>query len=77
MKLGDLVKTKKGIDQLGFVVEIFADLDSNNPWIRILFTHPNETYQWCKKDGLIVIQQKGGDQIDPPLWGAPAGSGSL
>jgi hypothetical protein len=77
VKPGDLVKTKKGISQLGFVVEIFADLDKNNPWVRVLFTHPIETYQWCKREGLIVIQQKGEDQNDPPLMGAPSGSGSL
>ena len=77
VKPGDLVKTKKGIGQLGFVVEIFADLDKNNPWVRVLFTHPNETYQWCKKEGLIVIQLKEGDQNDPPLMDACSGSGSL
>jgi hypothetical protein len=77
VKPGDLVKTRKGIDQLGFVVEIFADLDKNNPWVRVLFTHPVETYRWCKKEGLIVIQQKEGDQYDPPLIGAGSESGSL
>jgi len=73
---GDLVKSLR-YKRIGIVTEVFEDLDRKNPWIRVLFTHPVETYQWCKKEGLQLISKKGGDLSDPPLIGAPSGSGSL
>tara|TARA_R110002020_G_scaffold350031_1_gene563482 strand:- start:8984 stop:9133 length:150 start_codon:yes stop_codon:yes gene_type:complete len=48
---------------MGIVTEIFEDLGEDNPWVRVLFTHPTETYQWVKKSGLILIREahkKGG-----------------
>jgi hypothetical protein len=57
MKPGDLVKSKK-FNSMGVVVEVFDDLDPNNPWIRVLFTHPSETYQWCKLSGLELLKAK-------------------
>ena len=57
MKLGDLVKAIKHKDTIGIVVEIFDDLGESNPWIRVLFTHPVETYQWVKMSGLIVVTE--------------------
>ena len=52
--LGDLVQTKKG-GRLGIVTEIFADLDPSNPWVRIRWTHPKDTYEWCKMSGLLPV----------------------
>ena len=57
MKPGDLVKSKK-FNSMGVIVEIFDDLDVANPWGRVLFTHPKETYQWCRANGLTTLQQK-------------------
>jgi rRNA processing protein Gar1 len=74
VKRGDLVKSSK-FDSIGVVVEVFGDLDKSNPWIRVLFTHPTETYQWIKAAGLEIIEKrKEGD--DPPFRGEN-GSGSL
>jgi len=57
VKPGDLVKTSKN-DRIGIIVEIFGDLDPNNPWIRVRWTHPNDIYEWCKKEGLLLAQEK-------------------
>ena len=57
MKPGDLVKSKK-FNSMGVIVEIFSDLDSKNPWVRVLFTHPKETYQWCKESGLELLKKE-------------------
>ena len=67
MKPGDLVKTSKN-DRIGIIVEIFDDLGEDNPWIRVLFTHPAETYQWVKMSGLIVVTEecKKKEGLDPP-----------
>jgi len=54
---GDLVRLTKR-NAIGIVVEVFGDLDPNNPWIRVLFTGPNHTYQWCKKEGLLLLSKK-------------------
>jgi hypothetical protein len=58
VKLGDLVKSVKHDDLMGIVVEIFGDLDKDNPWIRVLFTHPMRTHQWVKRNALQVVDQK-------------------
>jgi len=42
---------------MGIIVEIFDDLGKEDPWVRILFTHPVETYQWVKKKGLLVVTE--------------------
>tara|TARA_Y100000034_G_C6735029_1_gene325890 strand:+ start:565 stop:777 length:213 start_codon:yes stop_codon:yes gene_type:complete len=70
VKPGDLVKAKKH-GAMGIVTEIFADLNSDDPWIRVLFTHPSQTYQWCKMKGLEVMKRK------EELPGGEGGSGSL
>ena len=57
MKPGDLVKSRK-FNSMGVIVEVFADLDVANPWVRVLFTHPKETYQWCRANGLTALHQK-------------------
>jgi len=67
---GDLVKSAKH-HAIGIVVEVFDDLDQNNPWIRVLFTHPQKTYQWCKKNGLVPCNEMK-DEDPPPS--DPSGS---
>jgi len=39
-------------------MEIFDDLGERDPWIRVLFTHPQETYQWVKKSALILVPEE-------------------
>ena len=58
MKPGDLVRSKK-FKSIGIVMEIFRDLDEENPWVRVLFTHPKRTYRWCKINGLELLKEKG------------------
>ncbi len=59
MKPGDLVTLKKSKSQaIGIVTEIFADLSAHEPWVRVLFTHPAETYQWVKISGLMLIEER-------------------
>jgi hypothetical protein len=58
VKLGDLVKTTKNDKTIGIIVEIFDDLAKDNPWVRVLFTHPQETYQWVKMNGLLLVTDK-------------------
>ena len=68
MKLGDLVKSIKHKESMGIVVEIFDDLGEENPWIRVMFTHPAETYQWVKMSGLVIVTEndkKRGTISDP------------
>jgi hypothetical protein len=57
VELGDLVKSKK-FNAMGIIVEIFGDLDPENPWIRVLFTSPVSGDQWCRKSSLILISTK-------------------
>lgn len=76
MKQGDLVKSSR-LNSIGIVMEVFDDLDPSNPWIRVRFTHPRESDQWCKKSTLVVIQKNEGGLWDPLQYGANGGSGSL
>jgi len=57
MKPGDLVRVSKH-GRIGIVTEIFNDLNPKEPWIRVLFTHPTQTYQWCKIAGLELVNSK-------------------
>ncbi len=57
MKKGDLVRSKK-FNSIGVIIEVFSDLDPKNPWVRVLFTHPKETYQWCRVNGLELIKKE-------------------
>ena len=65
MKLGDLVKSTKNKGTIGIVVEIFDDLGEADPWIRVLFTHPTETYQWVKRTALILVKDDEKEKKDP------------
>jgi hypothetical protein len=66
MKLGDLVKSVKHPNSIGIIIEIFDDLGEDNPWIRVLYTHPSETYQWVKMSGLELITEEDKGGVDPP-----------
>ena len=57
VKIGDLVRVYKH-GAIGVVTEIFDDLNPKDPWIRVAFTHPSHTYQWCKRSGLEVIKER-------------------
>jgi len=63
VKRGDLVKAIKLKTSIGVIVEIFEDLDEKDPWVRVMFTHPAETYQWVKRSGLLLVKQK--EEGDP------------
>jgi hypothetical protein len=58
VKPGDLVKAIKRNNSIGIVTEVFSDLSSENPWVRVLFTHPSKTYRWVKEDGLRLIKER-------------------
>ena len=74
MKPGDLVRSMR-YRQMGIIIEIFDDLNKENPWVRVLFTHPSRTYQWCKMDGLLPTKKE--ENLSPPLSDALNKSGSL
>jgi hypothetical protein len=65
VNLGDLVRPVKSKDRIGIVVEIFDDLGEEDPWIRVLFTHPIETYQWVKKNGLTIVNEEKNKKENP------------
>lgn len=77
VKYGDLVKSTR-LNSIGVIIEVFEDLDPENPWVRVMFTHPKQGYQWCKMATLQQIDKKEEDRIFGPLLsGAVGGSGSL
>ena len=76
MQTGDLVKAKKFKNTMGIVVEVFEDLDVTNPWVKVLFTHPIETYRWCKKNDLTVVTKEEKGVEYAPLAGTTI-TGSL
>jgi len=39
------------------VVDIFGDLDENNPWVRVRWTVPMHAFEWCKQEGLAIISE--------------------
>jgi mannose/cellobiose epimerase-like protein (N-acyl-D-glucosamine 2-epimerase family) len=57
MQIGDLVRSKKFPEKVGVVVDIFKDLDPEKPWIRIRWTSPGHSYEWCKQPGLILLSE--------------------
>tara|TARA_R100000808_G_scaffold9063_1_gene25172 strand:+ start:1764 stop:2039 length:276 start_codon:yes stop_codon:yes gene_type:complete len=67
IKLGDLVSVQAGkTNAIGIVVEIFDDLSKPDPWVRIRFTHPHHSYQWCKYQALTIVSKEKESQNDPP-----------
>lgn len=69
MQPGDLVQSLKHKNSIGIVIEIFEDLGDDNPWVRVLFTHPRKTYQWVKRSGLTVVTE---DKERAPDEGTPS-----
>lgn len=65
MKVGDLVRWAK-TDQIGIVLDIFGDLDPQDPWIRVVFQKGDQqTFQWCKITSLVPIKKKGPKPTPP------------
>jgi len=62
--LGDLVKSKR-YNAMGIVVDIFGDLDGEDPWVRVLFTVPAQHHQWCKFKDLTVISPDAVTDLPP------------
>ncbi len=59
MKVGDLVRWSK-TDQIGIVLDIFGDLDPDDPWVRVMFQRTDQqTFQWCKISSLDPIKKEG------------------
>jgi hypothetical protein len=71
VKIGDLVRIYKH-GAIGVVTDIFDDLNPKDAWIRVAFTHPSATYQWCKESGLELIKER--DPKDPLPGGTHTGS---
>ena len=64
MKVGDLVQWFK-TNQIGIVLDIFGDLDPEDPWVRVMFQKENQqTFQWCKISSLDPIKKEGAE-TDP------------
>jgi mannose/cellobiose epimerase-like protein (N-acyl-D-glucosamine 2-epimerase family) len=55
MQIGDLVQSKRFENKIGFIVEIFGDLDEKDPWLRVRWTAPLHAFEWCKQNGLTVL----------------------
>ena len=66
MKVGDLVRWSK-TDQIGIVLDMFGDLDPEDPWVRVMFQRTDQqTFQWCKISSLEPIKKEGAG-TDPLL----------
>jgi hypothetical protein len=57
MKVGDLVRSGRFPEKVGVILEIFGDLDVNDPWIRVRWTVPAHSYEWCKQGGLTILSE--------------------
>ena len=57
MKIGDLVRASRFPNNVGVILEIFGDLDANDPWIRVRWTGPAHSYEWCKQGGLTLLSE--------------------
>ena len=64
MKIGDLVRSNKFTEKVGVIIDIFGDLDPEDPWLRIRWTVPGPSFEWCKKQGLLVLSENAQPQ-DP------------
>ena len=51
------MQSKRFETKMGFVVEIFGDLDANDPWIRVRWTGPAHSYEWCTQGGLTLLSE--------------------
>tara|TARA_Y100000310_G_C20672253_1_gene810913 strand:- start:1236 stop:1406 length:171 start_codon:yes stop_codon:yes gene_type:complete len=55
---------------MGIVTEVFDDISKDNPWVRVLFTHPAKTYQWCKMSSLEKVAGDKGPLTDTKKSGS-------
>ena len=61
MEVGDLVRWFK-TNQIGIILDIFGDLDPEDPWVRVMFQKENQqTFQWCKISSLEPIKKEGAE----------------
>jgi len=65
MEVGDLVRWFK-TNQIGIILDIFGDLDPDDPWVRVMFQKENQqTFRWCKISSLVPIKKKGPKPTPP------------
>jgi len=57
VKPGDLVKSNRFVNKVGVVVDIFGDLNPEDPWVRVRWTIPVHSFEWCKQQGLSIISK--------------------
>tara|TARA_Y100000310_G_scaffold236062_1_gene239234 strand:+ start:1276 stop:1467 length:192 start_codon:yes stop_codon:yes gene_type:complete len=57
MKIGDLVRSNKQDEKVGVIVDIFGDLNPEDPWVRVRWTTPAHSFEWCKQQGLSVLSE--------------------
>jgi hypothetical protein len=64
MEVGDLVRWFK-TNQIGIILDIFGDLNPDDPWVRVMFQKENQqTFRWCKISSLVPIKKEGAE-TDP------------
>ena len=64
MKVGDLVRWSK-TDQIGIALDIFGDLDPEDPWVRVVFQrNDSQAIQWSKMSCLSLVTKEGAE-TDP------------
>ena len=51
------MRSNKVDNKVGVVVDVFGDLDENNPWVRVRWTVPMHAFEWCKQEGLAIISE--------------------
>ena len=44
-------------DKVGVIVDIFGDLNPDDPWVRVRWTSPEPGFEWCKINGLSLLSQ--------------------
>jgi rRNA processing protein Gar1 len=57
MKIGDLVQSNNREEKVGVIVDIFGDLNPDDPWVRVRWTSPGPAFEWCKINGLSLLSQ--------------------
>jgi len=77
MEVGDLVRWFK-TNQIGIILDIFGDLDPDDPWVRVMFQKENQQiFKWCKISSLVPIKKRRGRNRPLLIGASTSGSGSL